>query len=39
MAMPLLLDAMANWTVALVPPQPWLHRRCHRPDAFFKLVL
>jgi hypothetical protein len=26
MAMPLLLDIMANWTVALVPPQPWLRQ-------------
>jgi hypothetical protein len=39
MAMPLLLDAVANWTMVLVPPQSWLRRRCHHPDAFFKLLL
>jgi hypothetical protein len=31
MDMALLLDAVANWMVALVLPQPWLHRRCRHP--------
>jgi hypothetical protein len=26
MAILLLLDAVANWTMALMPPQPWLRR-------------